>query len=84
MVYVPELPSTIVSESLETETPGVSSSVMVTVVVAGVPALTPLGRFVPKPSSTLSPSSSMESCVAVKVIVFDVSPVSKVTLPGTE
>ena len=54
-----------------------------TVVVAGVPAVTPLGRLVPKPSSTLSASSSMESSAAVKVIVFDISSASKVTLEGT-
>ena len=84
MVYVPELPSPMVSAAAETETPASSSSSMLTVVVTVVPTLTPAGRLVPKPSSTLSPSSSMVSCVAVKVIVFDVSPVSKVTLPGTE
>ena len=84
MLYVPELPSPMVSAASETETPASSSSSMLTVVVTVVPTLTPAGRLVPKPSSTLSPSSSMASCVAVKVIVFDVSPVSKVTLPGTE
>ena len=83
MVYVPELPSPIVSAAAETEIPASSSSSMLTVVVAVVPALTPPGS-VPKASNTLSPSSSMESCVALNVIVFDVSPASKVTLIGTE
>ena len=84
MVYVPELPSPMVSAAAETETPASSSSSsMLTVVVAVVPALTPPGS-VPKASNTLSPSSSMESCVALNVIVFDVSPASKVTLIGTE
>ena len=83
MVYVPELPSPMVSAAAETETPAPSSSSMLTVVVAVVPALTPMGS-VPKPSSTLSPSSSSMSSVALNVIVFDVSPASKVTLAGTE
>ena len=34
--------------------------------------------------ATLSSSSSSVSCVAVKVIVFDVSPALNVTLAGTE
>ena len=44
---------------------GVSSSVMLTVVVAVVPALTRDGSM-PKVSFTLSPSSSKLSWVAVK------------------
>ena len=50
--------------------------------MAGVPALTSVGS-VPKPSSTLSPSSSTLSSVAVKVNVLLVSPLSNVTLAGT-
>ena len=72
------------SASNDTVTCGSSSSVMLTVVVAGVPALTPVGSGVSKPSSTLSPSSSTVSAAALNVIVFDVSPSSKVTLAGTE
>ena len=59
-------------------------TVMVTVVSAVVPALTPLGSGVPKASFTLSPSSSSASGNAVKVSDFDLSPSSKVTLAGTE
>ena len=81
MVYVPELPSPMVSAASETETPAPSSSSMLT--VAGVPALTRDGRFGPKASFTLSPSSSTLSWVAVKVNVFDVSPALKVTSAGT-
>ena len=45
---------------------------MLTVVVAGVPALTPRGRgSIGKPSSTLSLSSSSTSWTAVKLIVVD-------------
>ena len=84
IVYVPELPSPMVSAASETETPAPSSSSMLTVVVAVVPALTPVGSGVSKASSTLSPSSSMESGVAMNVIVFDCSFAVKVTLVGTE
>ena len=62
----------------ETVTAGSSLSVMVTVVVEVVPAVTPLGG-VPKPSATVSPSSSTVSSVAAKAIAFDVSPLLKVT-----
>ena len=62
---------------------GTSSSVMETVVSLGVPAVTPAGRGVPKLSLTASPSSSAESSVAMKVIVWLVSPEAKVTLEGT-
>ena len=65
-----------------TVTAGTSSSVMLTVVSLGVPALTSGGR-VPKPSFTLSSSSSSVSWVALKVNVFAVSPLLKVTLAGT-
>ena len=47
-----------------------------------VPLVTRLGRA-PSPSFTLSPSSSTLSSVALKVKVFEVSPVLKVTLAGT-
>ena len=57
----------------DTDTCGSSSSVMLTVVSLGVPALTSGGR-VPKVSCTLSPSSSTVSCVAEKVKVFGGSP----------
>ena len=66
----------------ETVTAGSSLSVMLTVVVEVVPAVTPLGG-VPKPSATVSPSSSTVSSSALKVIAFDVSPLLKVTLAGT-
>ena len=66
----------------ETVTAGSSLSVMVTVVVEVVPAVTPVGG-VPKPSATVSPSSSTVSSSAVKVMVCDVSPLLKVTLAGT-
>ena len=63
--------------------PDVSSSVMATVAWLVVPTLTPSSGMVPKPSSTLSLSSSKVSCVAWKVIVCDVSPELKVTVAGT-
>ena len=66
-----------------TVTDGTSSSVMLTVVSSGVPALTRASGMEPNPSCTLSPSSSSVSCVALKVIVFSVSPLRKVTLDGT-
>ena len=64
----------------ETVTPAVSSSVMLTVAVA--PAVTPSG-IVPKPSATLSPSSSTSSAAALKVKDFSVSPAWNTRLPGT-
>ena len=64
----------------ETVTPAASSSVMVTVAVA--PAVTSSG-IVPKPSATLSPSSSMSSAVALKVNDFSVSPFWNTRFPGT-
>ena len=42
-----------------TDTLGTSSSVIVTTASSVVPALTPVGRVFPKPSFTLSPSSSI-------------------------
>ena len=66
-----------------TATDGTSSSVMVTVVSSGVPALTRASGMEPNPSLTLSPSSSIVSCVAEKVMLFSVSPLWKVTLSGT-
>ena len=66
----------------DTNTCGSSSSVMLTVVSVGVPALTPAGRG-PKVSFTLSPSSLALSWVALKVKVFAVSPDANVTLEGT-
>ena len=56
---------------------------MLTVVWFGVPALTRAGRVAPNPSSTLSSSSSIVSCVALKVMLFSVSPLLKTTLAGT-
>ena len=56
---------------------------MVTVLVAGVPALTPSGSVAPKLSLTDSSSSSTASVSAVKTKVFSVSPLPKVTLGGT-
>ena len=52
---------------------------METVVLGTRPADTPPGR-VPKPRSTLSPSSSTLSWVAVKVKVLEVSVGPKMTL----
>ena len=53
-----------------TVTDGTSSSVMVTALVAGVPAVTPSGSEAPKLSLTLSPSSSTVSWAAVNVKDF--------------
>ena len=75
--------STMVSMVFEIITPASSSSVMLTVLMAWLPAVTPVGR-VPKASRTDSPSSSMSSPFAVKVKVFTVSPLLKVTSAGTE
>ena len=61
---------------------GPSSSLIDTVVSAGLPALTPAGS-VPKPSFTLSPSSSTVSSVAVNVMLCSLSPLSNVTLAST-
>ena len=65
-----------------TVTAGTSSSVIETTVSLVDPSLTPVGRF-PKPSFTLSLSSSSVSWVALKVIVFAVSPGAKLTFVGT-
>ena len=83
-VYVVLLPCTTLIERGETVTPGSSSSVMLTVVSFGVPVFTRSGRPVPNPSSTLSPSSSSLSYVALKVSVRPVCPLANVTLDGTE
>ena len=48
-----------------------------------VPALTPAGRVLPKPSLTLSPSSLSLSEAAAKVKDFSVSPGLNTTLAGT-
>ena len=56
---------------------------MLTMLVAGVPAVTPAGRPAPKLSLTLSPSSLTSSASAATVKVIEVSPLVKVTLPGT-
>ena len=77
--YVALRPCTTLSIWGVTLTPDPSSSVMLTVAVA--PALTRSGS-VPNPSSTLSPSSSSVSRVAVKVMVRSVCPVAKVTVAG--
>ena len=66
-----------------TVTAGTSSSVMLTVVSSGVPALTRASGMEPNPSRTLSPSSSSVSCVALKSKDLDVSPLWKVTPDGT-
>ena len=47
-----------------------------------VPAETPVGK-IPNPSLTLSPSSLLESSVAVNVKVFSVSVAPKMRLAGT-
>ena len=56
---------------------------MVTVLVAGVPAVTPVGSVGPKLRLTDSTSSSTVSVSAVKTKVFSVSPLLKVRLVGT-
>ena len=66
-----------------TVTAGTSSSVMFTVAWVGLMAKAPVGML-PNPSLTLSSSSSTVSWVALKVKVFSVSPLFKVTLVGTE
>ena len=66
-----------------TLTPGTSSSVIDTTLSLGVPALTPVGRFEPNPSLTLSPSSLSLSEAALNVMLFSVSPPLKTTLAGT-
>ena len=65
-----------------TVTAGISSSVMETTVSLVVPAVTLSGR-VPNPSLTLSPSSSTLSAAAAQGMSLAVSPLLKVTLPGT-
>ena len=67
-----------------TVTAGSSSSPMLSVVSVLVPAVTRSGRLDPNPSFTLSSSSSSVSSVAMKAMVFSVSPSLKVTLAGTE
>ena len=57
---------------------------MLSVVSVLVPALTRGSGMDPNPSFTLSSSSSSVSSVAVKAMVFSVSPSLKVTLAGTE
>ena len=64
-------------------TAGTSSSVMLMVVSSGVPALSAASGREPNPSCTLSSSSLLVSCVALKVNDLDISPASKVTLDGT-
>ena len=66
-----------------TVTDGTSSSVMDTTASCGLAAVTSVGRGDPKASLTLSPSSSIVSCVALKVMLFSVSPLLKTTLAGT-
>ena len=78
-----ESSSVTVTDTGSNTMPDVSSSVMATVAWFGEPAVTPSSGIVPKPSSTLSLSSSTVSCVAVTVKVFDVSPELKTTVPGT-
>ena len=59
-----------------------SLSVMLTVAVLVVPALTPDGS-VPNDRPTDSPLSSKESSTAVNVKLFDVSSAPNVRLAGT-
>ena len=56
---------------------------METVASAGLPVVMRVGRDDPKPSFTLSPSSSTLSGLARNVISFSVSPSLKTTLLGT-
>ena len=81
-VSVPPSATVYVACSNETVTAGSSSSAMLTVDSDVVPAVTPSGS-VPKPSFTLSPSSSTVSAVAEKVKDLDVSVAPNVTLAGT-
>ena len=81
-VTVPPSATPYVAEPKPTVTAGTSSSAMATVVVSGARVLTFAGRF-PKPSFTLSPSSLALSWVALKVIVFAVSPDANTTFAGT-
>ena len=76
--------SVTVREVGENTMPDVSSSSMLMVAWFGVPVVTPASGMVPKPSSTLSLSSSNVSSVAANVIVLEVSPASKVTDAGAE
>ena len=82
IVYVPEPPSSMVRPNSETVTPATSSSSMLTVAVAVAPAVT-RGGSVPKPSSTLSPSSTIMSSVGVNVNVCSVSPELNIKFAGT-
>ena len=66
-----------------TVTCGSSSSAMATVVSSGAPGAHPRSASVPKASFTLSPSSSTSSAVALKVMLFSVSPLLKLTVAGT-
>ena len=81
-VTVPPSATLYVAEPKPTVTAGTSSSAMATVVASGARVLTFAGR-VPKPSFTDSSSSSSVSWVALKVIVFAVSPAANTTLEGT-
>ena len=66
----------------ESESAGSSLSDMVTIVSLVAPPLTPGGRL-PNVSFTLSPLSAALSSMAVRVKLFSVSTLSKVTLSGT-
>ena len=81
-VTVPPSATLYVAEPKPTVTAGTSSSAMATVVASGARVLTFAGRF-PKPSFTLSSSSSSVSWVALKEKVFAVSPDANTTLAGT-
>ena len=70
------------AEAKLTVTWGWSLSVMDIVVSSVEPAVTPVGRELPKPSLTFSPSSSIASSVAEKVSVFSVSLAPKFRVVG--
>ena len=80
-VYSLLRPATTLSLVGSIVTPASSSSVMLTVACVVVPSET-AGGSVPKPSNTLSPSSSTPSWMASKVMVCDICPVLKVRLSG--
>ena len=61
---------------------GSSSSVIVTVVVAGLPSITEPGS-VPNVTVTISSSSTRSSSPALKLNVADVAPRAMVTFAGT-
>ena len=83
-VYVLLRPSGTVRVVGVIRTPGPSSSVMLTVASDGEPSSTRSGRGKRSARRTDSPSSLMESWVALNDIDFSVSLGPNLTSPGTE